>query len=239
MSTLAQIRGRVQRNLDRLQVTTTEDADVDALINEIIREDICADHLWPSMEAVYTMNVTASVSLYAWPNPDNFKDCDNFKIRYETTDEYVPLLEEDPGVLLDTSRYPETDEDRPRVWAVAGEAFRIRPIPDASTYSLRVKVWEYPGYLTTDGATNWFTVNKPKLVIMGATMLGALYYGEAQDAAAWQALYRDELGKATNTDKRSQLPARPTFKPSLAAGRSLSNVPGSSYWGTRIRGAYS
>lgn len=239
MSTLAQIRGRVQRNLDRLQVTTTEDSDVDALINEVIREDICADHNWSSMEAVYTMNVTASTSLYAWPNPDNFKDCAWIKIRYESTDNYVDLTEESSHVLADADYYDETDTDRPVAWARAGNSFRIRPIPDASTYSLRLMVWEYPGYLTADGNSNWLTVNRPKLVIIGATMLASLYWGEPSEAAVWQALYRDELGKAISVDRRVQEKAFGTLLPSMVAGKPVSARPGGAGVSWRIRGAYS
>ena len=193
------------------------------------------------MEAVYTMNVTANASLYAWPNPDNFKDCDWIKIRYESTDEYRELTEESPRVLADADYYAETDTDRPFAWARAGNAFRIRPIPDASTYGLRLKAWEYPGYLVADGNTNWFTVNRPKLVILGTTMLAALYWGEPSEAAVWQALYRDELGKATSVDKRVQERADLTLLPSLVAGKPVSARPGGAgrpvSW--RIRGAYS
>lgn len=230
MATLAEIRGRVQRNLDRLQVTTAEDDDVDSLINEVIREDICADHNWASMEAVYTMNVTADTSLYAWPNPDNFKDCDWIKVRYASGEDYHDLTEEGVRVLADTSRYTELSTERPRAWARAGDSFRIRPIPDVSTYGLRLKVWEYPGYLVADGNTNWFTVHKPKLVILGTTMLAAIYWGEGRDAEVWKALYDAELGKATATDKKRLSPSQMTLKPSVVAGRQESGVPGRSAW---------
>lgn len=226
MATLAQIRGRVQRNLDRLQVTDTEDSDLDALINEIIREDICADHNWASMEAVYTMNVTASTSLYAWPNPDNFKDCEWMKIRSSSTSEYTDLTEEREAVALDASRWTEQTESKPMIWARSGNAFRLRPIPDVSTYQLRLKVWEYPGEMTTDASTNWFTVNQPKLVIIGATYLGTLYYGETQDAQIWQQMYMQELGKAVGVDKKRLSPANPTMKPGVAAGYLESSTPG-------------
>ena len=47
----------------------------------------------------------------------------------------------------------------------SGEGFRLRYVPDVSTYRLRLRVWEYPTELTEDSHSNSFTQRWSKLVV--------------------------------------------------------------------------
>lgn len=219
----------MQRNLGRVGVTTTEDSDVDAWINYVIREDICADHSWSGMEFTRTRTLTASDSSYTWQNPTVFKDCKYISIRYASGQDYQILPEISLDALYDHAVWSEQTEGFPRCWARDGDGYELRPIPD-DTYAIRERVWEYPAEIATgagnDSSTNFVTNFLPKLLEFGVTARGCLYYGEFEAYQLWQQAYMSELGKATSVDKRRLSPARMTLKPSTVAGRPTPGLPG-------------
>jgi hypothetical protein len=219
----------VQRNLGRSGVTSTEDSDVDAWINETIREDICADHNWAGMEFTRTRTLTASDSSYTWQNPTVFKDCKYIAIRYASGQDYQILPEIGIDSLNDHTVWTEQSEGFPRCWARDADGYELRPIPD-STYAIRERVWEYPAEIATgaggDSSTNFVIDLLPKLLVFGVTARGFLYYEEPELYATWQQAYETELRKAVSVDKRRLSPARLTLKPSTVAGRPTPGLPG-------------
>lgn len=224
----------MQRNLGRSGVTSTEDSDVDAWINYVIREDICADHNWSGMEFTRTRTLTASDADYAWQNPTVFKDARWIAIRYQSGEDYQFLTEITLNEIHSRSLWTEQTEGFPRVWARDGDGYVLRPIPD-DTYALRERVWEYPAEIATgsgsDSSTNFVTDYWPKLLEFGVTARGCLYYGEQDLYQFWLAAYRDELGKAIGVDRKRLSPAQMTMRPSAAAGQP---EPGGSVFGSRL-----
>ena len=236
--TLAQMRAAVQRNLGRVGVTTTEDSDVDRIINQTIREDICADHNWSAMETTTTSETTSDgVGTKTWPSPSTFKDCEWIQVRKDSSSNYRFLDELSERAILDQFGELSTEEGLPYCWARSGTSYHLRPIPDA-TYTLRIKYWAYPADLTSSDS-NFITLYWTKLLEYGATARGLLYYGENEAAAQWMAMYRDELGKAISVDRKIQAPATLTLKPSMVAGRPTPGIASGSAWYRRIRGNYS
>lgn len=226
----------MQRNLGRVGVTTAEDSDVDAWINYVIREDICADHNWAGMEFTRTRTLTASTDTYAFANATVFKDCKWLAIRYASGQDYQLLPEVGLEVLNDHTVFTEQTEGFPRCWARDGNSYVLRPIPD-DTYAVRERVWEYPAEIATgsgnDSSTNFVIDYWPKLLEFGVTARGCLYYGENEAYQLWQQAYVSELGKATSVDKRRLSRANMTLKPSTVAGRPTPGLPGLGI-GTRI-----
>lgn len=224
-TTLGQLRDRVRRNLDRHQITAEESDQITVWANQIIREDVCADHHWASMESMYEIDTTAGVDLYGFPNPDRFKDCLLIWVRTETDGEFRELDEMSERELL--RDYSDSTTGAPRAWSRSGEGFRLRYVPDASTYRLRLRVWEYPLELTEDSHTNSFLQRWSKLIEYGVTARAALYYEESpQNAQLWTQMYRDELGKAVAVDRRRLSPSTLILKPSSYAGYPASSRRG-------------
>ena len=230
MSTnLGQLRDRVKRNLDRRQITTEESDQITVWVNQVIREDICADHHWASMEAMYEINTTADVDLYAFPSPDRFKDCLAIWVQSETDGEFSELEELAERELL--RDYSDTTTGTPKVWSRSGEGFRLRYVPSTSDFRLRLRVWEYPDELTEDSSTNTFLQRWSKLVEFGVTARACLYWGESpQTAQLWTQMYRDELGKAVAVDRRRLSPSTLILKPSSYAGYPASSRRGRRRW---------
>lgn len=236
--TLAQMRAAVQRNLGRVGVTSTEDSDVDRIINQTIREDICADHNWSAMETTTTAETTSDgVGAKTWPSASTFKDCEWIQVRKDSSSNYRFLDEISERAAYEAFGELSTEEGLPYCWARTGTGYLLRPIPDA-TYTLRIKYWAYPAELTSSDS-NFVTLYWTKLLEVGATARGLLYYGENETAQLWLGMYRDELGKAVSVDRKVQAPATLTLKPSLVAGRPTPGISGGSQWYRRIRGDYS
>ena len=233
------MRAAVQRNLGRVGVASTEDTDLNRIINQTIREDICADHNWSGMETLTTSETTADgVGTKTWPTPTTFKDCDWMQIQRSASYDYEPLQELSERAIYDSFSELSTAEGLPIAWARQGTSYLLRPIPDA-TYTLRIKYWAYPAEMTSDSDTNFVTLYWTKLLELGATARGLLYYNDTESAQIWTQLYRDEMGKAISVDRRVQAPSQLTLKPSIAAGKPTSGMSGVRNWGWRIRGAYS
>jgi len=225
LANLGDIRARVKRNLRRLQVSDAQDEDINVWVNQIVREDLCADHLWPFQYETFTMSTTAGVELYSFPNPDNFKDCAWIEIRPTATDAFRELTETSERALL--RRFSSLATGQPRAWAMSGEYFRVKPTPDASTYLLKACIWSYPDELTQDANSNKFTRHFSKLVELGVTARACLQYGNSPEKwNIWNGLYREELGKAIATDRRAHAPSLMTLKPSLAAGKVEAGLSG-------------
>lgn len=208
----------MQANLRRLNITDLERDDLTRFVNQVVREDICADHAWSCMEATVEINTVAGTALYAFPFPDTFKDCEWIGLRVEADTDFKEL-EEDDEVSLVFDRCNETDGE-PVSWARTGKAFRLQPPPDVSTYTLQMKLTKYPDALVDDADTNDLLTYWSKLVEYGVTARACLYWGESPtDVQVWTGLYRDELGKAVSVDRRAQAAANRTLGISHAAGR--------------------
>lgn len=230
--TRGEVRAAVQRNLGRSGVTSTEDSDVDRWINQTIREDICADHNWAGMEQLRTRTTTAGTGEYAFQNATTFKDADWLAILKSASDEYVRLDEVSEDVAYREFGELSTARGFPMVWARTANSYLLRPIPDASTYTIREKVWEYPPEIATgsgsDSSTNFVTLYWTKLLEYGCTARGLRHYGEYEKALVWEQLYRDELGKAVSVDRKRLAPSKITLKPSIHAGKPAPGFRGTS-----------
>lgn len=222
---LGEMRDLVRRNLKRTNPLPGEDADLTRWINQKIREDICADHLWSCGEYIVEINTVAGTDLYAFPFPELTKDIRWIGVR-ETADSDFVELDEDDEVALVFDRC-SSDTGVPVVWARSGKAIRLQPVPDSSNYTLKIKGWKYPSPLVDDADTNDFLLYWSQLVEFGLTARAALYWGESPtDAAMWEQKYREELGKAIATDRRAQAAANRTLGISLVAGRRASKRRG-------------
>ncbi len=218
VANLAEMRDVIRRNLKRPDKLPGEEADLTRWINQKIREDICADHLWSVMESTVEINTIAGTNLYAFPFPELIKDIRWIGIRTETDGDFREL-DEDDEVALVFDRCNDTD-GVPVSWARSGRAIRLQPTPESSDYTLQIKLWKYPAPLADDADTNDFLTNYSQLVEYGVTARGALYWGESPtDVQVWNTLYRDELGKAISVDRRAQAAANRTLGISHVAGR--------------------
>lgn len=242
--TRGEMRAAVLRNLGRVAASQDEKDDIDRWINQTMREDVCADHLWAGMEQLRTRTTTAGTGTYAYQNATVFKDCAWIALRRTSDDEFVLLTE--ISELEAYTSFSEQTEGRglPICFARQAESYLLRPIPDLSTYDIREKVWEYPADITIgsggDSSTNFILTSWSKLLEFGTTYRACLQYSESEQAVQWLQLYRDELGKAIAVDRRRLAPANLTLKPSLVAGQETSGLPGGTgLWNRRIRGAYS
>lgn len=227
MADRANIRDRVQRNLDRVGVSTAENTDVNSWIDEVIREDLCADHNWSFMEASVSITLVSGTGSYAIPNASTHKDISWVQIRETATSDYQDVQEVSEEVIRDQRYFSElsTSYGLPKAWARSGANILFRPIPDAA-YDNRIKVWEYPPALASEAATNAFTLYYPKLLIYGVTDYALDYYGETEKRALWTQRYRDELGKAISVDRRILNKSHLTLRPSGSAGRPVAGLRG-------------
>lgn len=217
MSTLAEIRAAVFRNLGRSDLATEHADRVDQVINDVIRERICRDHNWGSMEAAWTRNTVADTELYSFPDPDNFKDCERILVRQTSTDRWRVLDEATENQIRFMEPYSPTG--LPRVWSRRADSFRLKPTPDVSTYQMMLLGWRLPGDMASDGSTNWATIRYPSLVEQLATADAFEMYGESQRSAALYQAAASALQRAIVDDKRRSIPAVTTISPSMAMGR--------------------
>ena len=221
MATLAELRSRVLANLDRSDANSTEQGYVTDWINQFIREDLCQKHNWDFMEHVEDVSTTDGVDEYAFPDSgsgDRFKDCRWIRFRTKSDEDFWEIEEVPVRALY--QGFTEQTRGQPVCWARVGEnKFKVRFIPDASTYEFRIHVWEYPAALTSDGDSNTLTNSYTRLVEFGATARGFLHYGEFNSASYWSSAVANERDNAIKVDWKRLAPSQRTFKPSTAAGR--------------------
>tara|TARA_Y100001973_G_scaffold49685_1_gene73814 strand:- start:99 stop:821 length:723 start_codon:yes stop_codon:yes gene_type:complete len=220
MATLAELRTDVLNNLDRGGAPATEVATVTDWLNQVIREDICAEHNWDFMEAVEDVSTVASQGEYSFPDSASgnlFKDCRMIRWRESSSDDFVELEEMSDRAIF--QHFSEQTDGTPQAFARVGtNKFLLRPIPDAVT-TLRCHTWEYPADLASDGATNALTLYYPRLIEYGTTARGFLYYGEYQAAQVWAQSFYQERERAIRNDRQRLAPNNRTLKLSTAAGR--------------------
>lgn len=220
VATLAQLRDRVLANLDREDASAAEQARVTDYINELIREDLAQLHNWAFMEHEEDITSVDGQEDYAFPDTGSgelFKDCRFLRFRTTSTEEFRELTEIPVRVL--NQNFQTQVEGQPTVFARVGNSFRVRSVPDASTYTFRVSVWEYPAALSADEDTNDFTLYYPRLIEFGATARGFLHYGELQAAGYWSSSFANERDRAIKIDRQRLAPNERTLVPSTAAGR--------------------
>ena len=221
MATLAVLRSNVLRNLEREDADSTETGLVTDFINDVIREDLAQVHNWDFMEAQEDVSSVASQEDYSFPDSSSgelFKDCRFIRFRQTSTDDFYELEEVSAKALY--QNFTEQTEGLPMVYARIGEnKFRVRLIPDASTYTFRCHTWEYPAALSADGDTNRFTISYPRLVEFGATARGYLFLNELQSAQYWASMFANERDRAVKADRIRLAPNERTLKIGLAAGR--------------------
>ena len=225
MSTLGEIKAAVFRNLARSGAATAHADRVYEIINDVIRERICRDHNWASMEAAWTRNTVADTELYSFPDPDNFKDCERILIRASSDDEWYPLDEMTENQIRFSRRF--STSGMPTVFSRRADSFRLKPVPDVSTYEMLLLGWKFPGDMTSESNTNWATIRYPALVEALATAQAFEMYGESARAAQLEQGATSDLQRAIVDDKRRSMPAVANMTPSFAMGR-----PGTG-WDTR------
>lgn len=218
-----ELRAAILRSLDRVSAPTTENSDVDEWINQVIREDLCVDHNWAFMENVRDLSTTASTDLYDFTaTATTFKDCRFIRFRRTTADDFNEMEELSERAMF--IHFTEQSKGSPSVWARSGDKFRVRLIPDASTYTFRIHTWDYPAAFTADGDNNDLTNRYPKLVEYAVLSRAMLYYGEDERAQLWIQLYDREKAKAENNDKQRLAQSNLILKPSTRAGRPVAGL---------------
>ena len=232
MATLADIRGFVLGNLDRVGSPSVDNTTVNRWINQAIREVICARHNWQFMEDSATVNTIADVGNYSWPLPDTFKDADLMLRRQDSTSPYFVMEEMTENQIR--WQFPLTTQSDPTwVWSRRGSGFRLRPIPDKSTYGIALIGWWYPAEMTADTNTSELTTRYTRLLETWATVYGFEYHMEYDKAAQKRQAAETELAAAIIMDRTRLAPSRETLTPSRNAGR-----PARSNRGLQLRNGY-
>ena len=225
MPNLGELRARILRNLDRANAPTTEQSDVDAWINQVLREDICSAHNWDVVSHEATVSSGVGTDKYLFPDSGDgtlFKDCRFIRFRTSSTEDYRELEECSEKALY--QNFTELTNGEPLAWArVSPDQFMVRPIPDGE-YTFKVHIWEYPETLSGDTSSNTFTNHYARLIEYGTTARAMLYYGEDQSAQVWGQMFQIEKARAINADKIRLTPYDRTLKPSLAAGRPITGL---------------
>lgn len=218
MATLAELRTRVLAMLDREGISTsaTGYGQVSNWINDTIREVFCSRHNWPSMEKAYVRATTAGSADLSLPDALT-KDVAMLLLRETPTSDWVPLDE----MTDQQARYEFRDsalEGLPSAWFRFGESIRLRPIPDSSTYRLRMVCWSYPSDLVNDADENTFTIRFPRAVSLWATVFGLEFYGELDAALKMRQVAEAELAMLVREDQNRTRPRNNVVTPSRASG---------------------
>lgn len=227
MPNLAGLQSIVLDNLQRVASDSTlQVSNATRWINHAIRKVICTRHSWDAMEATYTINTIQGQELYNFPSPDT-KDVKQIALRLSPGDYYSPLRE-DSEDQLDQDIPATVVNGIPVAWCRSGHAFRLRPTPSVSSYSIRARVWDYPELLVDPSDFNYWTQEHDDLVEDLATALGYRWLGDFERYGSLWQLAMAELGERIANDARRLRPARHTVAPSERAGRPRSSA------GTRI-----
>jgi hypothetical protein len=218
MATLAELRTRVLAMLDRegISVTSTGYGQVTNWINDAIREVFCARHNWPSMERAYIRSTTAGSADMSYPDTLT-KDVAMLLIRETATSDWVPLDE----MTDQQARYEYRDsatQGLPNCWFRFGESIRLRPVPDSSTYRLRLVCWSYPADLVNDGDENSFTIRYPRCLSLWATVYGLEFYGEVDTSLKLQQVAEAEIASLIREDQNRSRARNAVVTPSRASG---------------------
>ena len=233
MANLGALRDIVLDNLQRVAGDSlVQGTNVDRWINHCIRKVIATRHNWDAMEATYTINTIAGQELYNFPSSET-KDVKQIAIRLSATDFFSPLRE-DSEDQLDQNIPAARMTGVPVAWCRTGHAFRLRPAPSVSTYSIRARVWNYPILLVDDADTNYWTDEHDDLVEDLATALGYRWTGDFERYGSLWQVAMAELGERIANDAKRLRPSRQTVAPGRCAGKPASSA------GTRLgeAGAY-
>ena len=239
MATLDELKSRVLRSLDRVGGGASEEALVETWINQVIREDICSDISWSSMDFSLNFPTVKGQDLYDVPalyaaslgvtDTDLVKDIDMVRFCVGTGYNFITLIE--VGQRVEFERFSDIAEGAPQVVARSGDQIRLRPTPDvdgdSENYILQVVGWAYPLPLETGSDSNEITRRNPALVEHAATARGLMYFGEYEKAGFFSQKYEQAYQTAINESKRSKAPANLVMRQSVSAGRPSSPIPGS------------
>lgn len=186
------------------------------------------------MQFVAYRYTTANVPIYTWPADDldfesdpstsaDWKDTEVILIQSSDTQPARPLRELTPYQFL--NRFPVGYmTGAPVCWTKEGNAFRIGPTPNVSTYKMTVWGWRFPGELTDDADTNWATQHLSRLIDLWATAYSLEYFGEPERGNRLRQEAESELQFQIMHDKARQTPAHQVLEPSTIAGRPASGV---------------
>ncbi len=204
--------------LDREGISTSSTGYglVDDWINDAIREIFCARHNWPSMEKAYVRTTTAGSADLSMPDTLT-KDVAMLLIRETATADWVPLDE----MTDQQARYEFRDsatEGLPNAWFRFGESIRLRPIPDSSTYRLRLVCWSYPADLVNDADENSFTIRFPRCLSLWAAVFGLEFYGEVDTALKLRQVAENEIAMLIRDDQNRLRSRNGVVTPSRASG---------------------
>ena len=204
--------------LDRegISVSSTGYGQVTNWINDAIREVFCARHNWPSMEKAYVRSTVAGSADLSFPDTLT-KDIALLELRETSTSDWVVLDE----FTDQQARYEYRDsatEGLPSAWFRFGESIRLRPVPDSSTYRLRMVCWSYPASLVNDADENAFTVRFPRCLSLWACVFGLEFYGELDASLKMRQVAEAEIAMLIREDQNRSRPRNNVVTPSRASG---------------------
>ena len=113
------------------------------------------------------------------------------------------------------------------------EEFMVRPVPDLTTYTLRLHYYILPPALTV-GQSNYFTANWPKLLEAGALMALYSQIGNEQRYGFWEKVYEKQLDKLKLATRKRQIKSMITLpmRPGPLLNRSTRQLNvGYPWWG--------
>lgn len=91
----------------------------------------------------------------------------------------------------ETNMYNDTGP--PKFFTVTGSQFRFSPIPDATYTATLIYFVTLTALGTTGSNTNWLLTSHPDVYLYASLFEAAVYEQDAEAAAAYKALYREEV----------------------------------------------
>jgi len=182
MPTLAEIRNRVIRNLNRQDLfSSTPDPSqldtqiIDDAINDTIKE-VLTENNFRIAEESQTIPLIQDIVLYALPT-DFHRSESMFladtngvviqKVQYTDRDTFESLTANDESLFFNPVYLGAVST--PLVFTIEGANIKIKPITVVATNALLHKYFKFLPDLVNDVDTNYFTTSYPRLLELGAT----------------------------------------------------------------------
>jgi hypothetical protein len=219
MSTLAEIRTKVQRRL--VDITAGITAETDDLINSAIREaeETYNFRIMQASTELVTTLATRRLPASSTSIPTDWKESRAKPYLREGQDgelgtqniQWAPSLEE--MVLLYSLDDPN-DKGQPQfiLEDFAADEFSVFPFPDGASlwtdgeYRVTIPYWKFLPALVDDGDTNWFTNNMTNFVTEWAIAEGFLLNWDEERAGVWLTKAQVNFNRGKKFDKRAKLP---------------------------------
>jgi hypothetical protein len=212
----ATLADTVNRDDLSADVTTFSPAQIDGMIKRAIaygtatiQRDILSRGGHKSMETVNNALTTTSGSETV-TLPSDFGSVRAFML---TTNPYAVLEFVDPTTLF--TQYPSTTTGKPEKYTIIGAGtVYLRPIPDSSTYGIRLVYYAHIPVLSSSQTTNWLLTSHPDIYVAAGMVELCIYLENDDRLQFWKGYYDQKLNDLMGDDRNTRWSAVPT-KPNL------------------------